>query len=168
MGEGSASRPGSTLPPGKTWYPLYRRLGGPQGRSGQVRKISPQPGFDPQTVQPVGSRYTDWATRPTLMQWNCVNTKIVHLLVKCYRLLQNVSYCLPVDTSSHPIVTISFLTPVVKTSSDLLYLLHLSVGNINKNPNAVAPMVLGPYIAHWMLKWHNPQIARLELILRLS
>ena len=40
-GEGSASRPGSTLPPGKTRYPLYRRLGGPQGRSGLVRKISP-------------------------------------------------------------------------------------------------------------------------------
>ena len=40
-GEGSTSRPGSTLPPGKTRYPLYRRLGGPQGRSGLVRKISP-------------------------------------------------------------------------------------------------------------------------------
>ena len=40
-GEGSASRPGSTLLPGKTRYPLYRRLGGPQGRSGQMRKISP-------------------------------------------------------------------------------------------------------------------------------
>ena len=26
--------------PGKTRYPFYRRLGGPQGRSGQVRKIS--------------------------------------------------------------------------------------------------------------------------------
>jgi hypothetical protein len=26
---------------------------GPQGRSGQVRKISPLPGFDPQTVQPI-------------------------------------------------------------------------------------------------------------------
>ena len=35
-GEGSASRPGRFLPPGKTRYPLYRRLGGPQGRSGQV------------------------------------------------------------------------------------------------------------------------------------
>ena len=33
-GEGSASRPGRSLPPGKTRYPLYRRLGGPQGRSG--------------------------------------------------------------------------------------------------------------------------------------
>ena len=28
-GEGSASRPGCSLPPGKTRYPLYRRLGGP-------------------------------------------------------------------------------------------------------------------------------------------
>ena len=32
-------------PPGKTRYPLYRRLGGPQGRSGQVRKISPPTGI---------------------------------------------------------------------------------------------------------------------------
>ena len=51
--------------PGKTRYPSYRRLGGPQCRSGQVRKISPPPGFDPRTVQPVASRYTDYATRPT-------------------------------------------------------------------------------------------------------
>ena len=65
-GEGSASRPGRNLPPGKTRYPLYTRLGVFQGRSGQVRKISPPPGFDPRTVQPVGSRYTDYATRPTL------------------------------------------------------------------------------------------------------
>ena len=47
------------IPPRKTRYPLYRRLSGPQGRSGQVRKISPPPGFDPWTVMPVDSRYTD-------------------------------------------------------------------------------------------------------------
>ena len=50
----------AALPPGKTRYPLYRRLGGPQSHSGQI-KISPPPGFDPQTVQPVASRYTDRA-----------------------------------------------------------------------------------------------------------
>ena len=44
----------AALPPGKTRYPLYRRLGGPQ-----VRKISPSPGFDPRTVQLAASRYTD-------------------------------------------------------------------------------------------------------------
>jgi hypothetical protein len=64
-GEGSASRPGRSLPPGKTRYPLYRRLGGPDGRSGQLRKMSPLSGFDSRTVQPVASRYTDYPTRPT-------------------------------------------------------------------------------------------------------
>ena len=53
------SRPGRFLPPGKTRYTLYRRPGGAQGRSGQVRKISPPPGFEPRAVQPVASRYTD-------------------------------------------------------------------------------------------------------------
>jgi hypothetical protein len=65
-GKGSASRPGRSLPPGKTRYPLYRRLGGSQGRSGQVPKISPSPEFDPRTVQPVASRHTDYATRNTV------------------------------------------------------------------------------------------------------
>ena len=61
MGGGGQHHAPAALPPGKTRYPLYRRLGGPQGRSGRVRKISPPPGFDPRTVQPVASRYTDWA-----------------------------------------------------------------------------------------------------------
>jgi hypothetical protein len=39
----------------KTRYPLYRMLGGPQGRSGQVRKISPPLGFDYRTVQLLAS-----------------------------------------------------------------------------------------------------------------
>jgi hypothetical protein len=43
----------------ETLYPLYRRLGGPQGRSGRVWKISTPQGFDSRTVQPVASRYTD-------------------------------------------------------------------------------------------------------------
>ena len=65
-GEGSASRPGLSLPPGKTPYPLYRKLGGSQGQSGQVRKILPTRGFDPRTFQPVASRYTDYAARYTV------------------------------------------------------------------------------------------------------
>ena len=56
---GGQCRVPAALPPGKTRYPLYRRLGGPRGRSGQVRKISPPPEFDPRTVQPVASRYAD-------------------------------------------------------------------------------------------------------------
>jgi hypothetical protein len=51
--EGSASRPGRSLPQGKTRYPLYRRLGGPQGRSAQVRKI----------LSPTGIRSPDLPVR---------------------------------------------------------------------------------------------------------
>ena len=55
MGVGSQRHALAALPLGKTQYPLYRRLGGPQSRSGRVRNISPPPGFDPRTVQPVAS-----------------------------------------------------------------------------------------------------------------
>jgi len=72
--EGSASRPGRSLPLGKTRYPLYRRLGGPQGWSGQVQKIPPPPGFDPRTVQPVATRYIDYATQPTIYGYSPVNS----------------------------------------------------------------------------------------------
>jgi hypothetical protein len=51
--------------PGKeAQYPMYRRLGGPQDRSGWARKISPPPGCDPRPVQSVASRYTE-LSRPT-------------------------------------------------------------------------------------------------------
>jgi hypothetical protein len=67
----SASRPGRALPPGK-WprYPLYRRLGGPQSRSGQrLEEKSPclcrGSNLDRSVVQPVVRQYTDWATRLT-------------------------------------------------------------------------------------------------------
>jgi len=84
-GEGSASRPGRSLPQAKTRYPLYRRLVGPHGRSGQVRKISTPLGFDPRTAQPVASRYTDYATRPTVYEimWKNVVKPDRRLCIAC-------------------------------------------------------------------------------------
>jgi hypothetical protein len=58
-GVGGQCHDTAALTPGKTRYPLYRRLGGTQGRSGWPRKISPPPVFDPRTVHPIASRYTD-------------------------------------------------------------------------------------------------------------
>jgi hypothetical protein len=58
--------PGCFNPGKETRYPLNTRLGSPLGRSGRVRKISPTPEFDPRTVQPVASRYTDCALRCTM------------------------------------------------------------------------------------------------------
>ena len=53
MGVGGVSpTPRPPLPPGKTRYPLYRRLGGPQGRSGRAENLIPT-GIRSRTVQPV-------------------------------------------------------------------------------------------------------------------
>jgi hypothetical protein len=59
MGVGGQRHAPAALPPGKTRHALYRSLGGPQDQYLRVGKFSPLPGFDPRTVQPVTSRYTD-------------------------------------------------------------------------------------------------------------
>ena len=64
-GEWSAARLCHTLPPGKTRYSFYRRLDGPQGRSRWAENLIPT-GIRSRVVQPVVSRYTDLATRPTV------------------------------------------------------------------------------------------------------
>jgi len=76
-GEWSAARSGRTLPPGKTRYPLYKKLGGPQGRYGRVENLVPT-GIRSRTLQPVVSRYTDLATGPTKVVLDC---KIIYMLL---------------------------------------------------------------------------------------
>ena len=49
------------LHPGKIRYPLYRKLSGCQRRCGRVKKISPLQEFDPRTMHPIASRYTDYS-----------------------------------------------------------------------------------------------------------
>jgi hypothetical protein len=51
----------------KTWYSTYKRRDGHQGRSGPVPKTLFLLGFDPLIVQPVASRYTDWAIPAHIM-----------------------------------------------------------------------------------------------------
>jgi hypothetical protein len=67
--EGSASRPGRSLPG------IYFTGGwvGPGAGLDKCGKSCPQPGFDPRTVQPVVSRYTDYATLPTQMEGRSLN-----------------------------------------------------------------------------------------------
>jgi len=60
-GMGGQRHAPAALAQGMTRYPLYRRMGGPQGRSGRVRKISPPLRFHPRTVQSAASRYTNYA-----------------------------------------------------------------------------------------------------------
>ena len=62
----------AALPPGKTRYPLYRRLGGLQGRSRRVREISPPLGFDPRTVQSVASDINKYRKSYFILVDNCL------------------------------------------------------------------------------------------------
>jgi hypothetical protein len=48
------------------WYPLDRRLGGPQsrsGRGGEEKNSQPLPGIEPPIIQPIAQRYTSELTR---------------------------------------------------------------------------------------------------------
>jgi hypothetical protein len=51
--------PPGRFTPGKDSVPIVHKAGWDPGRSGRVRKISPPPEFNPRTIQPVVSRYTD-------------------------------------------------------------------------------------------------------------
>jgi hypothetical protein len=58
-----------------------------------VRKISAPPGFDPRTAQPVASRYTDYATRPTsarltFLKMRFAGKEIKALEVNCFVVTQ--------------------------------------------------------------------------------
>ena len=59
-----SSTPRPYFTPGKTRHPFYSRLSGLKGRSGRAENLVPT-GIRSPTVQSVGSRYTNWATRPT-------------------------------------------------------------------------------------------------------
>ena len=61
--------------PRKTRYPLYRRLGGPQGRSGQVRKISP-PTRIRSPDRPARSQSLYWLSYPA----HFISSKLVFIL----------------------------------------------------------------------------------------
>jgi hypothetical protein len=52
--------------PGKDQVPIVQEAGWAPGPVWTAEDLSP-PGFDPRTVQPVVSRYTDCATGPTII-----------------------------------------------------------------------------------------------------
>jgi hypothetical protein len=83
MGMGGQHHAPDALPSGKTRHPLYSRLGGPQGRSERVRKITPPPSFDPRTVQPLARHYIDLAIpAPDFPNYLRVNSEIIFNLSK--------------------------------------------------------------------------------------
>ena len=73
MGGGwSMPRPGCFTPSEKELVPIVQEAWwGPQGRSRRVQETSPPLGFNPQTVQPVVSHYTDYTIGHTYI-WKTV------------------------------------------------------------------------------------------------
>jgi hypothetical protein len=69
-----------------------RRLGGPQGRSGRVRKNLAPPGFDP-----VASRYTDWAT------WAGCSTTLKSATISLVRTIKFAVSCRAIQAQPHTI-----------------------------------------------------------------
>jgi len=96
-GEWSESRPGRILPPGKTRYPVSRRLGGPQGRSGRAENLVPA-GIRSRTVQPVAQSlyrlsypahcvkyiYVCIYTYTDIVVYMYINTYILHMYIYRY------------------------------------------------------------------------------------
>jgi len=60
-------------------WSFYRRLGGPQAQSGLVENLIPT-GIQSQTVQPVVSRYTNWANQPTPSPSSNKNVSLLHFI----------------------------------------------------------------------------------------
>jgi hypothetical protein len=120
----SAPRPGRfpphpPPPPGMTCYPLYRRLGGPQGRSGHVWKISPSPGFDPRTVQPVAqSLYRLSYPVP----W------------KRYYVSRNKGICLPTERNSYSVLHKNKNPPISYNAYSVTFTKIQIWGPIRKQP----------------------------------
>jgi hypothetical protein len=77
--------PRPLYPPGNTRHPLYRRLDGPQGLSGGVRKISLTTGSRSLHRPVPASRYTDWAIPAPL------DTRSYFLDVKRLNILHEIS-----------------------------------------------------------------------------
>ena len=77
-GEWSAARPGRTLSPGKNRYQLYRRLRGPQGRSGRAENLV-STGIRSRNVQPVAQSLYRLSYR-ALNPLNAELNPICHLL----------------------------------------------------------------------------------------
>jgi len=64
-----SSTPRPHFTPGKDPIPNLQEAGWAQGRSGRADNLVPI-GIRSRTHQPVVSRYTDWATRPTVININ--------------------------------------------------------------------------------------------------
>ena len=93
------------ITPGKSPYPSYRKLRGPQVRYGWVRKISHTPGFDSRNVHPLASRYTVWdipSTQKRLIPYKFVARNLRAWLISRTQIITSVQLRSTVNCQSLP------------------------------------------------------------------
>jgi hypothetical protein len=142
-GSWSTPRPGRFTPEKQTRYPLYRRLGGPQCRSGRGLKISSPPGFDPRTVQPVASRYTENA-----IIYVCIYT-YAYIYMLLYIPIQTYASCFPLSVglvryfSSHVLWDVTLCSSVDRYQhfKDIFYFLQVKIGDFDPEVGGLGPTV---------------------------
>jgi len=76
-GWGVSVTPRPLFTPGKNPVPIVQEAGWAPGPVWRDAENLAPPGFDPRTVQPVASRYTDYATRPTFKRWSSMKCDCV-------------------------------------------------------------------------------------------
>ena len=119
----------SSLLPGKTRNPLYRRLGGPQGRSGWVQKMLSPLGFDPWIIQPVVSRYTDYATP--------AHNKIMHTCQSTCRINNNQNVVIIINVCTIIFLIMVSVNKVGDWDTDPLREVHGFRNGVAKDSNLV-------------------------------
>jgi hypothetical protein len=85
-----SAKPQPLFTPRKDPVPIVQEAGWAPGPVWTcAENLAPPPGFNPQTVQPVASRYTDWATRPTSPSrgW-VIKLKCYFTLLMCHAMLR--------------------------------------------------------------------------------
>jgi len=125
------SRP--QLTPGKDPVPIVQEAGWASGPVWTgVENLAPQ-GFDPRTVQPIGSRNTDYATRPNLQQMLPAKLHLIYRNVHIYVTEQNTkSYAvgLGVGLTTHPNISLRLGMTIAITLHPTLCLHGRLLGDI--------------------------------------
>jgi len=147
----STPRPHFT-PRGKTRYPFYSILDGPQGRSGRAEKLVPT-GFRSRTVQPVVSRYTDWATRPTYIYIYIMYEILLHEELHVLSLCLHPCFSYP-DRKSHHFCPIFYY--------------HLWSAPLYLPPNHTPPPPPNPQKSKNLIKNHPRVTAQAGGIIKLN
>jgi len=140
-GEWSAVRPGRTLLPGKTRYPFYRRLGGPQGRSGRAEESRPHPDSIPDRPARSHSLYRlSYAPHPS--QISIFNNSIVFIMCNCsggYYCYSSLNFLREGTFENY---TLPFMwTRLNKSKRETLLLLLLLLMGVHANKGARAQLV---------------------------